>query len=258
MVELYCEKHGSGSPLLLLAGLAADISHWAMQIETLSAHHLVIVCDNRGAGRSPAPPGAYDVASMARDTVALLDRLDLPRVHLLGHSMGGAIAQQIALDFPERVDRLILAASFARLPARSLAVTEGWSLNWASAASPQQFARVLLPWVYSPEFFEDSQNLELAVAAIGQAPYPIQPAALAAQVEALRGFDSRPHLQKIAAPTLVLAAQHDLLAPPEVAGQLAQGIPLARLQMLDCAHSCMFELPTQFNQAVLDFLAETN
>ncbi|MBT9587626.1 hypothetical protein IV102_30070 [bacterium] len=113
---------------------------------------------------------------------------------------------------------LILAASFARLPARSLAVTEGWSLNWASAASPQQFARVLLPWVYSPEFFEDPQNFELAVAAIGQAP--IQP-----------------------------AAQHDLLA---------QGIPSARLQMPDCAHSCMFERATQFNQAVLDFLADPN
>ena len=111
-VQLYYESHGSGAPLVVLGGL--DVSEMDMLTGPLAERFRVIAVDNRGTGRSAKPPGPYSIEQMAADVVGLMDRLHLPRAHLAGISLGGRIAMALALDWPERVDRLVLIATSPR------------------------------------------------------------------------------------------------------------------------------------------------
>ena len=108
-VELYYEQHGSGAPLLLIMGLAADSMAWLFQVPEFSKHYRTIVFDNRGVGRSSKPAGPYTISQMADDTAGLLDVLGIARTHVVGVSMGGMIAQELALRHPRLVGGLVLA-----------------------------------------------------------------------------------------------------------------------------------------------------
>lgn len=254
-VPLYHELLGSGPPLVLIPGVATDAVSWIFQREPLSAHYRLVLLDNRGVGRSPVPPGPYSTRQMARDIVELLDRLELEKVHVLGHSMGGAIAQHLALEHPSRVDRLVLACTFARSRARAQAVLECWAGLVRQGVDAGLFGRCLFPWLYSEQAF-DGGFLEGAIAALRDHPYPLDPVGLEAQVAACAGHDTTGVLASIACPTLVLAAEADLVVPHRAAEELARGIPSARLEVLPGAgHSCMLEAPALFNRAVLEFLA---
>jgi 3-oxoadipate enol-lactonase len=113
-VELYYEVRGSGAPLVLIGGLGQDVSEMSMLTGPLAASFQVIAVDNRGTGRSAKPAGRYSIEQMAADIAGLMDRLGLPRAHVAGMSMGGRIAMALALDWPGRVDRLILVATGPR------------------------------------------------------------------------------------------------------------------------------------------------
>ena len=110
-LELYYEEHGSGEPLIMVLGLGQDVATWGLQIEALSKHLRLIVFDNRDAGRSSRCPDNYTTQSMARDILYLMDHLGIERTHLLGTSMGGMIAQNVALMAPERLKSLILVST---------------------------------------------------------------------------------------------------------------------------------------------------
>jgi pimeloyl-ACP methyl ester carboxylesterase len=113
-IEIYYESLGSGAPLVMLGGLGLDVSEMGVLTGPLSQRFRVVAVDNRGAGRSAKPPGPYSIEQMAADVTAVLDRLGLPRAHVLGLSMGGRIAMALALACPERVDRLVLVATGPR------------------------------------------------------------------------------------------------------------------------------------------------
>jgi pimeloyl-ACP methyl ester carboxylesterase len=113
-IELYYESHGTGAPLVVLGGLGLDVSEMGMLTGPLAARFRVIAADNRGAGRSAKPPGPYSVEQMAADVAGLMDRLDLPRAHVLGMSLGGRIAMALALAESARVNRLVLVATSPR------------------------------------------------------------------------------------------------------------------------------------------------
>jgi 3-oxoadipate enol-lactonase len=252
----YEDSQGEGPPLLLLAGLASDEVSWILQKEALAARHRLITCDNRGVGRSPKPPGPYSIIDMAADTVRLLDHLGLQKVSLLGHSMGGAIAQCLAVEAPERVDRLILACTFSRVYGRALSVVQSWAGVLALGADPELLGHSLFPWLYTERFLAEPANLQACLAALAAHPFPLEGPSVAAQVAALRGFDSSAQLHRIQAPTLVLAAEEDLLVSPASCRELAEAIPGARYELLPATgHSCMLQTPELFNQAVLNFLA---
>jgi 3-oxoadipate enol-lactonase len=253
--RLYYESHGKGKPLLLVAGLGADITAWQLQIAPLSAHFQVIAFDNRDSGRSSRATDSYGIADMATDTAGLLDALGFNKTHVLGTSMGGAIAQELAINHPNRLDKLILSSTmpqFARFAAFPIQV---WT--WLRERDPENlvFPIEVISWCMTHEFLKDSAAVEEMSEQIRHPPYPVPPEAFRRQTEALCAFDALDRLTEIHATTLVLVGAEDILTPPWAARELATHIASARLQVLDGgAHCPYWEIADRFNQAVIDFL----
>jgi len=256
-IPLYYETFGEGPPLCLIAGYRQNSAAWPREFITrLSARHRVIIFDNRGTGCSGKPADGYDFIHQARDVIGLLDHLRVPRTNLLGFSMGGAIAQEVVVGTPGRIDRLILFGTFCggvwSEPAswsvlRQLFATEG--------LSPEQATRQALPVTYSPDYLaanpvavEQQMRRELA--------YPTPAFASRKQMEALRNFDRYYDLPRIRAATLVATGSDDVLVKPRNSAIIAARIPNARLEMItDLGHRAIWEAPEEMADLIRDFLA---
>jgi len=249
-IDLYYEERGSGPPLLNIPPLSST----GFTIPALEPHFRFITFDNRGAGRSAVPPGPYTTRLMADDAAALLDHLGIERAHILGFSLGGMIAQELAINYPERVDHLVINGAYAR---PNLAVVDPWLTLWDQAyekqIDPVAFNLWLLGWLLTPAFM--SQPDLVAAALEGEDPYPASAEGIAAQTAAIRTHDTLDRLGQISAPTLLLFGAQDIVTPLVYADELAAGIPGAKLQVLDPGgHSVLFEFEDAANQALLEFL----
>jgi pimeloyl-ACP methyl ester carboxylesterase len=267
-VELYWEEHGSGDPLLLIMGLAADSRAWMFQIPDFAARYRTIAFDNRGVGRSAKPAGPYTIHQMADDAAGLLDALHIARAHVVGVSMGGMIAQELALRHPERVRGLVLACTYPEPDAdverqREFSIQQfGGSVNASgelsidlSALDPMMFFQHLLPTVFNQEFIE-RELAKLLPLFTGALEYGFSMEAILGQVEAVMGHKATDRLHQIAAPTLVITGDADRLVPPGNSDILARHIPRAKLVKIPGgSHGFNFETPDVFNRHVLDHLA---
>jgi pimeloyl-ACP methyl ester carboxylesterase len=224
-------------------------------IPRLATRLSVISFDNRGTGRSDKPVAGYEIGIMAKDVVALLDTLGAEQVHLFGFSMGGAIAQDIAIRNAARIDRLILFGTFCggvwAEPA-SYAVFK--RLLTADDQSPEDAARQAWPVTYSPEYLAaNAAAVERQMRSELEHPTPIFVARQ--QMEALRKFDSYRDLPSIRAPTLVATGAHDMLVKPRNSEILALRIPNSRLERLaDLGHRAIWEAPEEIADLIGDFL----
>ena len=253
-VEIHYEASGSGRPLMLVAGLAADNAFWAPSLDALSARCQLIVPDNRGSGRTTPLDAASTIRDMADDCMALAARLGIAKVSLAGHSMGGMIVQECAARYPEAVDRIVLASTTPYASARDNGLFSTWAALFA-AADRRLWFRNLFYWVLSPAFFADGRNVDALVALAASYEYQPTPASLANQVKAIAGFDARASLSSIRARTLVIAGTLDLLFPVAEAAAFARSIPHASFAPIEgAAHSFPIEAPEEFTQRVLDFL----
>ena len=211
--------------------------------------------DNRGAGRTDQPPGPYSIEQMAEDAVGLMDALGLERSAVFGVSMGGMIAQEIAMNHPRRVTKLILggtsvggagdvkaAPEIEAYMQPRLDLTGAGYLWWCS------------PAVYPPEFIYDHPEIvEKKIQA--NLAFPSQLHAYQAQLAALRSYDSRSHLPSIRANTLVMTGKRDVLFPPENSRILARQIPGAQLTEIDGAgHLFWISHPQETIHAIKSFL----
>lgn len=254
-INLYYETQGIGLPILMFQGLGLDSTAWVHQIPALSQHHQLILVDNRGVGRTDQPSTSYTTEEMAEDAIALLDALEIDQADVLGFSMGGLIAQILALHHPERVNRLLLVNTAAYLPPVTQHILQNWLQMMQDKVRPATRMRSQLPWLFTDRFFEDPQQVNELIQVSLQYPYPQTTAGFAGQLAACLTHDTRSQLQQIAAPTLVLAAAEDRLIPVVQAHKLATNIPDAQLQMVTQAgHNFLWEAPAAFNQAVLAFI----
>ena len=267
-LDLYYEEHGSGSPLLLIMGLAADSTAWMFQIPDFGKHYRTIAFDNRGVGRSAKPPGPYTIHEMADDAAGLLDALDIRRTHVVGVSMGGMIAQELALRHPERVQSLVLACTFPEPDAdverqRRFSLQQfGGSVTSSGhmqidlkAVDPMQFLQLMLPTVFNQEFIA-TQLPKLMQVFSGALQYGFSMEAILGQVAAVMNHRATDRLHQITAPTLVITGDADRLISPANSDLLAKHIPGAKLvKVPGGSHGFNFETPDLFNRAVLDFLA---
>ncbi len=254
-IDLHYEDRGRGEPLLLIMGLGADGSLWEEHVRTYERHFRCIIPDNRGAGRSGKPSGPYTTATMADDMVALMDALGVARAHVAGISMGGCIAQEMALRAPDRVDRLVLVSAWPRCDAYTVRIFEMFEALAATSA-PSAFTRMLQLWIFTPDHHAARMDDLLAREAAGAGhSHPMPLAAFAAQCAACIGHDATGRLGGIRAPTLITAGDRDIFTPLHYAETLHRQIPGSRLLVMPgCGHAHHWEALETFNQRTLAFL----
>jgi 3-oxoadipate enol-lactonase len=254
-VDIYYDVKGSGRPVMLVAGLASDNAFWLPSLDAIAARHQVIVLDNRGAGRTTPLDAPTSIRAMADDCMALAAHLQVPKIALAGHSMGGMIVQDCAIRYPDAVDRIVLAATAPFASPRDNDLFATWSSLFAAVDRALWF-RNLFYWVLSPKFFDDRRGVHALVQLASTYPYQQTPVALANQVKAIAGFDARSGLSSIRARTLLMAGTLDLLFSIEEAAAFAKSIPHASFAPIEgAAHSFPIESPKEFTQRLLDFLA---
>ncbi len=247
---------GAGDPLVLVMGFGGDHLAWGLQIPAFAAKYRVIAFDNRGVGQSGAPDLPYSTAMMADDTAGLLDALGIERAHVCGVSMGGMIAQEIALRHPGRVRTLQLHATLGRPDAYMRALVEGWRKT-RIALGREDALRVIALWLFAPRTYEERPEfVELVLQNAIANPHPQSLTGFLRQGDAVLGHDTLERLEQLRCPTLVSVADQDILVPPRFSHAIAQRVPGAELKTIaDAGHAYMWEAPEAFNAMCLEFLA---
>lgn len=250
-IELHYDVQGSGLPLVLTHGIGGSGDTWAATVAALRDRYRVITWDVRGFGRSSKPPGPYSAELWARDLAGLLDVIGVDRAYILGHSMGGVIAQRFALDFPERVAALILVSTSSQVNAKA---TEYWmqqadlieQLGFAAYSERNRPA-------YTPEFLEaHPQQLEEDRRRVEMN----ETHAYAAGSRAVAAYNFTPELSRISAPTLIIQGLTDTRTPPGGSVIISRNIPGSRLVMLEeTGHSPYSERPERFLEVLEEFLS---
>jgi pimeloyl-ACP methyl ester carboxylesterase len=255
-IDLHYVEAGDGDPLLLIMGFGGDHLAWAFQVPAFSAGFRVISFDNRGAGRSAVPDAPYTTGLMADDALGLLDALGVDRAHVLGVSMGGMIAQELALNHPRRVRSLQLHCTYARSDAYVRALMDVWHAVRVKATA-EEWLRTVALWLFSPLTFARRPELIEAVIQTGLAnPHPFSLTGFVRQGEAVRGHDALGRLGTLTCPTLVSVGDHDILVPSRFSREIAAAVPGAELRVIeDVGHAYFWEQADVFNAMCLDFLA---
>lgn len=246
-----------GAPLLMIQGLGTDSRGWALQRIAMGRRYRCIAFDNRGVGGSTNAPHPFDLEQMARDAVSVLDAEDVDTAHVLGASMGGIIAQVVAVRHGERIRGLALACTACR--------HHEWRrellAEWAEAVREKGMSAMAgegMRWLVGPRFH---RRFGPWINILGRLVMQGDPEHFAAQVDAILAMhdDLRYELADVTAPTLVLTGSQDMLTPFGDAEELAEMIPGARLQELrGAAHGLMVEQPNAFNSAILEFLKDVD
>ncbi len=252
-MKLAWERHGHGAPLLLVHGLGYARWGWEPLVEPLARSFDVILFDNRGIGESDVPPGPYTAAEMADDALQVLDEAGVERAHVLGTSLGGMIAQELALAHPERLDRLVLACTTPG-GARAYPLPEGTLRLLAEAPSlPQEVAlRRFVENALAPGAPEELAERIYAHRVNGNVQTP---EGWQAQAAAGTSFDAFDRLHDIGAPTLVLHGLEDAVVDPRNANILAALITDARVELFpNAGHLFFWEQPERVAEVVEEFL----
>lgn len=256
-VRFHYETAGDGDAVLLISGLSAPSVGWAYQVKALAPSYRVVTFDNRGVGETDLAPGLeYPTARMADDAAGILRHLGIKRAHVIGASMGGTIAQELALRHPRLVRSLVIACSWARADARFLSTIKAWVALASRVPVEERYRYVLYPWLWSPELFANPRGLESVLERTLAYPHQTKPEAIERQARGLLAWNGTRvrRLSSIKVPALVLVGRDDILTPPAFSRELARLLPNARLRVLPGGHAFFLEHADAFNAAVLRFL----
>lgn len=255
-VNLEVLDTGSGTPLVLVCGTSQDLRLFAPLIPVLAQNHRVIAYNHRGIGASTRDASPLSVALLAEDLAALLDTLGVDSAHVLGWSLGSAVAQEHALARPEQVASLVLVSTWAKTSRFQEAVLTALRYPWASG--DRATALGVLSSAYSEEFV-NSPEFEPMMSSV-EPFFPSTPEAIATvaeQFDADRAHDTLDRLPSISAPTLVVAAEKDLLTPLSEGRRVAEAIPGAELHVFSgvgASHAAFMERGEEFLGVVNTFL----
>jgi 3-oxoadipate enol-lactonase len=255
-INLSYKVSGEGQPLILITGFASAQNMWYAQVRAFSRSFRVVTFDNRGFGKSDKPAGPYTTKMLAGETMGLMDHLGIKKAHILGGSMGGMAAQEIAIERPERVDKLILSSTSAGgQPLRDMlfglieAASPGWTRSRPELASAnlQKFMVAMASRSFNGTMYKLLvMPLVKLQARLGKVEVPV------GQIEAMLSHDALERLDRIQSPTLVLTGSEDRLMPPHSSEALASRIKGAKLAIIEGgAHALGGK---RFNEEVLGFL----
>jgi len=256
-IKLYYEVHGKGEPLVLVMGFGFRSGHWFAIRDKLAAEYRVIVFDNRGTGQSDKPAMPYTARMMAGDVARLMDAIGIDRANVFGVSMGGMISQEFALNYPARLNSLILGCTYCggnrAVPISAEAAA--FLLDAERAKLPEEDrARGIIPWLWREEFAENNPAA-IARFVTTTCEHPTPPQTLVSHGNAIMTHDTYDRLPEIKAPTLVITGSDDRLMPCENSKLLASRIPGAELAIIDKAgHGFITDSTEQAGKIILDFL----
>lgn len=250
-VSLNYEQEGDGTDLVLIHGLGGDLRTWDADVPVFARHHRVLRSDMRGFGASDKPPGPYSPSLFACDLDGLLAVAGVRNAHVVGISMGGVIAQRLALDFPARVRSLVLVSTSSEVGAKSIAAwrrladtVERLGFDARSADASRAF---------SPSFAARHPEI---VADLGRRTAANDPRGYAAAARAVSDYNWTAELPRLTAPTLILQGLDDQLTPPGGSVKMSRSLPHARLLMIaEAGHNVPIERPEVFHNSVLAFTA---
>ena len=249
---LFSESTGpEDAPVVLMgSSLGTSMDMWDSQLALAERLHIVRH-DHRGHGRSPVPPGPYEIADLGRDVLELMDALEIERASYCGLSIGGMVGMWLGANAPERIERLVLICTSAHLPP-----AEGWAERAATvraAGTVEVVADAVVARWLTPAYAESHPEL---VAELRAMLVATDPNGYAAACGAIERMDLRDQLGTITAPTLVISGAGDEAAPPEHQELIAASIPGARLETVDpAAHLAAVERPALVNELIATHLA---
>ncbi|HEV7346938.1 alpha/beta hydrolase [Telluribacter sp.] len=254
-IQLYYEERGSGEPLLLIMGITADGSVWEPHVSDWEKYYRCLLPDNRGVGKSDKPSGSYTTAEMADDHAGLLDQLGLAKVRVVGVSMGGAIALQLALRHPDKVSSMVLMCPWARCDAMAKGIFEHM-VDCKARFTPEEFSLYIQLLIFSKQSWDnDEKRAGLEEGRKQDPPYPQPLHGLAGQAAACINHQVLDQLGTIQVPTLVIGGQEDIFTPPWMGQEIAEAIPGAELFLYEkLGHAFHFEATEDFNARVKDWL----
>lgn len=260
-IRIYYEVHGenTASPLVLIAGFSCDHTFWTPLIDLLKTHHQIVVLDNRGIGQSGCPDIPYSIDMMADDVMALCKQLHLTQPIIVGQSMGSTIAQNIAKRYSTEIQKIILINTFNRLTKLPEIVFELIAEFQRKKLPLIYQIKIALPWVYSNEFLNRPNQIEMLINLLENNPYPQSSIGYQRQLEALKSFDSKPWLNTIKIPACIIAGEADLIAPlsdaKEVQQQLGNHTPL---MIVPGGHASPIEQPEKIANIISKFINDAN
>ncbi|OLC17397.1 MAG: hypothetical protein AUH29_02005 [Candidatus Rokubacteria bacterium 13_1_40CM_69_27] len=255
-IEMYYAEAGAGEPLVLIMGFGGDHLAWGFQMPAFTQAYRVIAFDNRGAGQTDAPDRPYTTRMMADDTAGLMEALGIDRAHVVGVSMGGMIAQELALNHPRRMRSLQLGCTLARPDAYLKALNAAWR-QIRTHLGREAALRAIGLWLFAPATYNERPELvEMILQNALANPHPQSLTGFLRQGEAVAAHDTLDRLHAIRCPTLVSVGEEDILVPSRFSRELAARIPGATLRTLPgAAHGYFWERPEAFNALGLEFLA---
>jgi 3-oxoadipate enol-lactonase len=256
-INIHYRIYGEGEPLLLIMGLGGNADWWHdLFLQRMAERFQVVTFDNRGTGRTDKPEGPYSIPQMASDAVGLMDHLGWSSADVMGVSMGGMIAQELTLNYPERVKRLVLACTNCGGREQVPAEAEVLALLTLPRGelSDEELLRATLPLLFQPEYIEEHQEeIKENIKRLTIAPTP--PKSFKNQLQGIMAWSAHARLGEIKQPTLVITGDEDILIPPENSRILADAIPGCRLEEIrGGAHGFISQFPDEVADEVLAFL----
>lgn len=251
--ELHYERAGEGEPMLLIQGMSATHLTWGRAfLGRLEPHFDCVIFDNRGMGRSGRAKLPFTIVDLAGDTVALLDALEIEDAHVVGISMGGMIAQELALAHPERIRTLTLGATYCGGPEGTLMAPEDVKLLGAAITSgePEQVRRAMWEINLSPTFRADEDNYATFCAMAEALPAPR--AVVTQQMQACAAHDTSARLGQVSVPTLVVHGTADRLLRVSNGHQIAALLSVEPVLLDDVGHMFWWEQPERSAELIRD------
>jgi 3-oxoadipate enol-lactonase len=250
--KIYWDEQGTGEPLLLIMGLSYPSRMWHRSRPVLANSYRTIALDNRGVGQSDVPPGIYSIALMASDAAAVMDAAGVESAHVFGVSMGGMIAQELALQYPSRVRSLILGCTAAGGPHAVQAESAALETLMRRDLTPEESKEAILPFIYDPATPRQRIDEDMV---IRMKWYPT-PQGYQGQLQGIFGWEASSRLAQITAPTLVIHGESDRLIPPANGRLIAERIRDAKLVLIpQASHIFATDQPAAAHHAILEFLA---
>jgi pimeloyl-ACP methyl ester carboxylesterase len=257
-VNIYYEVHGKGVPLVMIQGFGGDHKAWFFQTPVFKTYYTVIIFDNRGLGMSDKSNEPYTIRTMAGDVIGLMDYLSVDRAHILGLSLGGLVAQEIALTYPERVRKLVLGSTFAGRDIKdvnpdmlkAIGVKEGSTNADIRSIDFKKLMNVMVTLAFNRMAY---RMFLVPLAKYGMRR--IKPEGYLDQMASIEDYDTLDKLHLIKAPTLVITGTEDRLVSPRISETIASRIPHAKLvKIKGGSHAFFIEMRRSFNKEVLEFL----